>query len=99
MSRPHIHLPPAIYVAPPKPKKIEKRRRRGQIQADGSVKETHDASEIETALGLATPASTRKPLPGNYSPVDGLERRPDQTPGLLSQGTLKEMLLVQEESN
>src|ERR1700685_3006173 len=100
MSRHHMHLPPITYTPPPKPKKVEKRRRRGQIQPDGSIKDTEDASEIEHAIGLGQPPapSAHKPPPGGFSPVDASARRREEPEGLLSQGTLKEMLLVQEKS-
>jgi hypothetical protein len=100
MSRHHIQLPPIIYVTPPKPKKLERRRslRRIQFRSDGSIKDTDEAAEIDEKIGLGQPASANNPLPDNLSPIDGSERKPKSTSGLLSQGTLKEMLLVQEKS-
>ena len=98
MSRHHVHLPPIIYVPQPKPKKIERRRslRRIQIRSDGSIKDTDGAAEIDEKIGLGQPTSANKPILGNFSPIDGSERKPKSTSGLLSEGTLKEMLLVQE---
>ena len=100
MSRHHIQLPPIIYVTPPKPKKLERRRslRRIQFRSDGSIKDTDDAAEIDEKIGLGQPASANNPLPDNLSPIDGSERKAKLTSGPLSQGTLKEMLLVQEKS-
>jgi hypothetical protein len=97
MSRHHIQLPPITYVPLPKPKKIDKRRRRSEIQSNSSIKDTGDASPIADVIGLGHSPSTYDPLPDEYSPIDGSERRPKQQSGLLSEGTLKTMLLVQEE--
>jgi hypothetical protein len=96
MSRHHIQLPPIIYVPLPKPKKIDKRRRRTQIQSDSSIKDANDASPIVDMIGLGHSPSAYNPLPREYSPIDGSERKPNQQSGLLSEGTLKTMLLVQE---
>jgi hypothetical protein len=96
MSRHHIQLPPIAYVPLPKPKKIDKRRRRGQIESDSAIKDTDDASPIADIIGLGHAPSSYNSLPGENSPIDGSERRPQQQPGLLSEGTLKTMLLVQE---
>jgi hypothetical protein len=101
MSRHHIQLPPITYVTPPKPKKLERRTslRRIQFRSAGSIKDADDAAEVEEQIGLGQPASARNPLPDNFFPVDGSERKPRSTSGLISQGTLKEMLLLQEKSN
>jgi hypothetical protein len=96
MSRHHIQLPPITYVPLPKPKKIDKRRRRAQVQSDSAIKDTDDASPIADMTGLGHAPSAYSPLPGEYSSIDGSERRPQQQSGLLSEGTLKTMLLVQE---
>jgi hypothetical protein len=95
-----MRLPPITYVTPPKPKKLERRRslRRVQVRSGGSIKDTDDAAEIDEKIGLGQPASANNPLPDDYSPIDGSERKPKSTSGRLSQGTLKEMLLVQEKS-
>jgi hypothetical protein len=98
MSRHHIQLPPIIYVAPPKPKKLEQRRslRRIQFRPASSIKDTDSAAEIDENIGLGQPASANDPLPDDFSPIDGSDRKPKSTSGRLSQGTLREMLLVQE---
>ena len=98
MSRHHIQLPPIIYMTPPKPKKLERRRKlnRVQFRSANSIKDTDDAAEIDEKIELGQPASANRPLPDNFYPIDGSERKPNSTPGRLSQGTLREMLLVQE---
>jgi hypothetical protein len=97
MSRHHVQLPPITYVPQPKPKKIERRRslRGFQIRSDGSIKDADDTAEIDEKLGLPS-TSANKPLQNNFSPIDGSERKPKSTSGLLSQSTLKVMILVQE---
>jgi hypothetical protein len=97
MSRHHIQLPPLVYIPQPKPKKVEKRRRRGQIQADGSIKDAEETSEIDTNNWLSQASSTQgKSNPGDFTPIDGSERRRKQPFGLLSERMLSELLLVQE---
>lgn len=97
MSRHHMQLPPIIYVTPPKPKKLERRRNlnRSQFRSASSIKDTDDAAEFDEKIGLGQPASANYPL-DNFYPIDGSERKPNLTSGRLSQGTLREMLLVQE---
>ena len=96
MSRHHIQLPPIIYVPQPKPKKIERRRslRSFQIRSDSSIKNTEDPAEVDEKIGLGQ--SANKPPVDNFSSTDESERKPTSTSGLLSEGTLKVMLLVQE---
>lgn len=96
MSRHHIQLPPIIYVPPPKPKKIEKRRSRTQIQSDGSINDTDDIADIDKLIALGQSSHVNKPLLGDFSPIDGTERKPKRALGLLSEGSLKLMLLIQE---
>jgi len=96
MSRHHIQLPPIIYVPPPKPKKIEKRRSRTQIQSDGSINDTDDIADIDKLIALGQSSSANKPLLGDFSPIDGTERKTKRALGLLSEGSLKLMLLIQE---
>jgi hypothetical protein len=96
MSHHHIQLPPITYVPLPKPKKIDKRRRRTQIGSSGEIKDTDDASPIEDPIGLGHPPAAYSPLPGECPQIDGSERRSKRQSGLLSQGMLKTMLLAQE---
>src|SRR5476651_1896934 len=96
MSRHHIQLPPIIYIPQPKPKKIERRRtlRSFQIRSDSSIKNAEDPAEVDEKIGLGQ--SVNKPPVDNFSSTDESERKPKSTSGLLSEGTLKVMLLVQE---
>ncbi len=98
MSRHHIQLPPIIYLTPPKPKKLERRRNlhRIKFRSATSVNDTDGSAEIEENIGLGQPTSANNSLPNNFSPIDGSDRKPRPTSGRLSQGTLREMLLVQE---
>ena len=98
MSRHHIQLPPIIYIAPPKPKKLERRRKlnRIQLRSANSIKDTNDVAETYENIELGQPASANNPLPDNLYPIDGSERKPNSTLGRLSQDTLRELLLVQE---
>jgi len=100
MSHHRIHLPPIIYEAPLKPKKLERRRslRRIQFRPADSIKDADDPAEIDERIGLGQPASANNPVPDDFAQIDGSERKPKLTPSLISQGTLKELLLVQEKS-
>jgi len=89
MSKHHT-LPPIIYTPPPKPKKIEKKRR----TVVGMLDELDDARE---AGGTGQPAPiVNRPPPQNFSEIEGAERKPQHPRGRLSEGTLKAMLEVQE---
>jgi hypothetical protein len=89
MSKHHT-LPPIIYTPPPKPKKIEKKRR----TVIGMLDELDDARE---AGGTGQPAPiVNRPPPQNFSEIEGAERKPQHPQGRLSEGTLKAMLAVQE---
>lgn len=93
MSRHHM-LPPVVYAPPPKPKKIETRKRRiqvGSFEGMDETGETHDA----TAAGQSTPAFN-KPPPQNFSAIEGSESKPQHPRGRLSEDTLKAMLQTQE---
>ena len=60
MSRHHM-LPPIVYAPPPKPKKIETRKRRIQVGSTGSIDDMDEAGETHetTGFGQATPAVQR----------------------------------------
>jgi hypothetical protein len=93
MSRHHI-LPPVVYAPPPKPKKIETRKRRiqvGSFEAMDEAGETHDA----TAAGQSAPAFNKPPLQ-NFPAIEGSESKPQHPRGRLSEDTLKAMLQTQE---
>ena len=62
--------------------------------AEHGVDETEEASEVS----VATPARTAAHPPQNPStPIEGAERRIPSTTGKLSESTLKELLLAQEQ--
>jgi hypothetical protein len=92
MSKHHT-LPPIIYTPPPKPKKIEKKRRIG-IGMLNELDETADTREAG-GTGQAAPIVNRPP-PQNFAEIEGAERKPQHPRGRLSEGTLKAMLEVQE---
>ena len=89
----HHTLPPIIYTTPPKPKKIEKKRRIG-IGMLSELDEMANASETG-GTGQAAPIINR-PSPQNFPEIEGAERKPQHPQGRLSEGTLKAMLEVQE---
>ncbi len=92
MSKHHT-LPPIIYTPPPKPKKIEKKRRIG-IGMLSELDETADTRETG-GTSQAAPIINRPP-PQNFPEIEGAERKPQHPRGRLSEGTLKAMLEVQE---
>ena len=93
MSRHHI-LPPIIYTpAPPKPKQTRRRRGVGYAKGTSEVDETEETSEA----AHTAPARTAPALRDPFAPVDGAERRIPSTTGKLSESTLKELLLAQEQ--
>jgi hypothetical protein len=93
MSKHHT-LPPIIYTPPPKPKKIETRKRRIGVGMLDDADETADTRQT-TGTGQSAPASPGQPLQ-NFTPIEGADRKPQQPRGRLSEGTLKAMLEVQE---
>ncbi len=100
MSRHHI-LPPIVYTpAPPKPKKIENRPRASRLRNKGvaasdEAGEAEEASEVFVA-GTTARAEVHAP-PDSFTPVESAERRIPSTTGKLSESTLKELLLAQEQ--
>ena len=100
MSRHHI-LPPIVYTpAPPKPKKTERRPKTSALQKSGMAAseeagEAEDASEVFVS---GATARTGVPAPqDSFTPVESAEHRIPSTTGKLSEGTLKELLLAQEQ--
>jgi hypothetical protein len=93
MSRHHIQ-PPVIYTPPPKPKKIETRKRRIGISMLDDIDETANARGTD-GTGQAARAGGKQPLP-NFTPIEGAEQKPQHPRGRLSESTLKVMLEVQE---
>jgi hypothetical protein len=96
MSRHHM-LPPIVYAPPPKPKKIETRKRRIQVGGAGTVDDMDETGETHetTGFGPSRPAGNKPPLQ-NFSPIEGSERKPQHPKGRLSENTLKVMLEAQE---
>jgi hypothetical protein len=94
VSRHHI-LPPIIYTpAPPKPKETRRRRGVGYTKGTSEADETEETGEAtHTAPARTTAPALRDP----FAPVDGAERRIPSTTGKLSESTLKELLLAQEQ--
>lgn len=96
MSRHHM-LPPIVYVPQARPKKIETRKSRIQPRAAGSIDDADDVEETYGAIGPGRAiAAGNRPPPDNFPAIEGSERKPPSTTGLLSEGTLKAMLLAQE---
>jgi hypothetical protein len=96
MSRHHM-LPPIVYVPQPKPKKIESRKSRIQMRSAGSIADSADVEETDQPVepGRTMPVGN-KPAPENFAAIEGSERKPRPTTGLLSESTLTVMLLAQE---
>jgi hypothetical protein len=99
MSRHHM-LPPIVYVPQPKPKKIEPRKSRIQMRSAGKIEDADEAEETYESIGPSrlTPVGNKSP-PENFSPIEGSEKKPQPPMGLLSENTLKVLLLAQEISS
>jgi hypothetical protein len=96
MSRHHM-LPPIVYVPQPKPKKIENRKSRLQMRMAGSIDDSGDVEETYQPVGAArTMQAGNTPTPENFAPIEGSERKPQPTTGLLSESTLTVLLQAQE---
>jgi hypothetical protein len=96
MSRHHM-LPPIVYVPQPKPKKIENRKRRIQSRAAGTVGKMGDVAETFESIEAGQSTLTGSaPPPENFPSIEGSEKKPQPYRGLLSENTLKVMLLAQE---
>jgi hypothetical protein len=99
MSRHHM-LPPIVYTPQPKPKKIESRKSRVQLRSASAARNAGDVEETAETAGFeqAAPLSGHPALQ-NFAPIEGSEQKPNSTPGRLSEGTLKTMLVAQEQLN
>jgi hypothetical protein len=100
VSRHHI-LPPIIYTpAPPKPRETKRRRGVGSAGDTGDVDGTEEAGDLEETGETRAFGATRaaaQPLPDTSTSIEAAERRIPSTTGKLSEGTLKELLLAQEQ--
>jgi hypothetical protein len=99
MSRHHI-LPPIVYTPEPRPKKTENRPKTSRIQkkgvaASGEAGEAEETSEVFVS-GTTARAVVHAPQ-DSFTPIESAERRIPSTTGKLSESTLKELLLAQEQ--
>jgi hypothetical protein len=98
MSRHHI-LPPIVYTPVPKPKKAESRPKTSRLQKKGAAasEEVGDVEETgEVGAFAAARAAASSSLDASTS-TEAAERRIPPTTGKLSEGTLRELLLAQEQ--
>jgi hypothetical protein len=96
MSRHHM-LPPIVYVPQPKPKKIESRKSRIQVRSAGGIEDTGETEEACQPAGPDQPApATSTLLAPNFSFIEGSEKKPPSTTGLLSEDTLRALPQAQE---
>jgi hypothetical protein len=92
-------LPPIIYTPPPRPKKIESRKSRIQLRSTGIIRNSGEIDETEETSGSERPAPVAyKPPTDTGTAIEGSERKPKSTTGLLDEGTLKVILLAQEQA-
>jgi hypothetical protein len=93
MSRHHM-LPPLNYLPPPRPRKIETRKRRINVGDVDEMEETNQTDET-AASGRSTPASMVLAQP-NFPAIEGSERKPHNPQGRFSEDMLSLMLKAQE---
>jgi hypothetical protein len=91
MSKHHT-LPPIIYTPPPKPRKIEKKRRIGI----GQLSELDEAADTRETSGTSPSTPSVRLPPQNFPEIEGSDRKPRNPSGRLSQGTLSVLLGAQE---
>jgi hypothetical protein len=98
VSRHHI-LPPIVYTPVPKPKKAESRPKTGRLQKKGAAatEEVSDVEETDEVRPFAATRAATQPLPDTSTSIEAAERRIPSTTGKLSESTLKELLLAQEQ--
>jgi hypothetical protein len=92
MSRHHM-LPPIIYTPPPKPQKVEKKRR-PSVDMLGELDEAAEANET-TVAGPAAPVGLTVPLT-DKAEIEGPASKPQGPAGRLSHDTLTALLRAQE---
>jgi hypothetical protein len=99
MSRHHM-LPPIVYTPQAKPKKIESRKSRVQVRSAGAAGKAADVEETGETIGFEQPVLPSGHLASqNFAPIEGAEHKPGSTTGRLSEGTLKTMLVAQEQQS
>lgn len=95
MSRHHM-LPPIVHApAPPKPRKVGRRRNTVTILGKGAatgVDETEETAEVSDTA----PAHGAAAVPQHTLPIEAAERRVHSTTGNLGEDTLRALLQVQE---
>ena len=97
MSRHHM-LPPVIYAPPPKPKKVEpKKKRRPSVDLFDEVDEAAETSGT-SVTGQAALVGLTLP-PGHMPDIEGPASKPQGPPGRLSHDTLTALLRAQELKN
>jgi hypothetical protein len=96
VSRHHI-LPPIAYTPVPKPKKAESRPKTSRLQKKGAAatEEVGDVEETDEVRPFAATRPATQPLLDTS--IEAAERRIPSTTGKLSESTLKELLLAQEQ--
>jgi hypothetical protein len=87
-------LPPIIYTPPPKPKKIETKKRRLAVGPLDEMDEAAETSEMSATSGAA-PAAIKLP-PTQMPEIESSDQKPQGPAGRLSQGMLTELLRTQE---
>jgi len=96
MSRHHM-LPPIIYTPPPKPKKVEPKKRRPSVGMLEEMDEVAETSETNVA-GQAAPVGLTLPL--THKPgIEDSAFKPQGPAGRLSHDTLTALLRAQELKN
>ncbi|SHK30585.1 hypothetical protein SAMN05444159_2949 [Bradyrhizobium lablabi] len=100
MSRHHI-LPPIVYTPVPKPKKAESRPKTGRLQKKGAAAsgEVGDLEETGEVGAFAAARAATHPLPDTSTSIGAAEQRIPSTTGKLSESTLRELLLAQEQES
>jgi hypothetical protein len=93
VSRHHM-LPPIVYTpAPPKPRKVGRRRNTATIQGKRAATGVDETAEVSDAA----PAHGATAVPQHSLPIEAAERRIHSTAGNLSEDTLRALLQVQEQ--
>jgi hypothetical protein len=90
MSRHHL-LPPIINALPPKPKKVETKKRRPAVGMPDELDETTETSATSFAAPVAIKLS-----PAQLPEIESADRKPQGPAVRLSQSTLTALLRAQE---